>query len=182
MNKLAMLLAVSSAFALTAPITPAHATIETPEAKMAATDAASEARADMVDVFGDKMLKPGQYLWRSSEATGPSRVVISLSDQLAFLYRGDDLVAVSTISSGKEGHDTPTGIFPILSKKPMHYSKKYENAPMPYTQFIDQYGIALHAGVIPGRPASHGCIRLPAKFAAKLFNVTSVGSTVLIGA
>lgn len=182
MNKLAIVLAVSSAFALAAPITPAHATIETAEAKMAATDAAAEARADMVEVFGDKMLKPGQYLWRASDASGPSRVVVSLSDQLAFLYKGDELVAVSTISSGKEGHDTPTGIFPILSKKTMHYSKKYENAPMPYTQFLDQYGVALHAGVIPGRPASHGCIRLPAKFAAKLFSVTSVGSTVLIGA
>ena len=182
MNKLAIVLAVSSAFALTAPVTPAHATIETAEAKMAATDAAANARADMYDAFGDKTLKPGQYLWRETSATGPSRVVVSLSDQLAFLYRGDELVAVSTISSGKSGHDTPTGIFPILSKKPMHYSKKYENAAMPFTQFIDQYGIALHAGVIPGRPASHGCIRLPAKFAAKLYGVTSVGSTVMIGA
>ena len=182
MNKLALALAVSSAFGLAVPVTPALATIETVEAKAAASDAAAEARADMFEVFGDKSLKPGQYLWRESKATGPSRVVISLSDQLAFLYRGDDLVGVSTISSGKEGHDTPTGIFPILSKKPMHYSKKYENAPMPFTQFIDQYGIALHAGVIPGRPASHGCVRLPAKFAAKLFRATNVGSTVLIGA
>jgi hypothetical protein len=176
------MLAATGLFALAAPVTPAFATIETPEAKVAATDAAAIARADMVEVFGDKQLKPGQYLWRDSASTGPSRVVIGLTDQLAFLYRGDDLVAVSTISSGKEGHDTPTGIFPILSKKTMHRSKKYENAPMPYTQFIDQYGIALHAGVIPGQPASHGCIRLPAKFAAKLFNVTRVGSTVLIGA
>ena len=182
MNKLALALAVSSAFGLAVPVTPALATIETVEAKAAASDAAAEARADMFEVFGDKTLKPGQYLWRDTQATGQSRVVISLSDQLAFLYRGDDLVAVSTISSGKEGHDTPTGIFPILSKKTMHRSKKYENAPMPYTQFIDQYGIALHAGMIPGRPASHGCIRLPAKFAAKLFGVTQVGSTVLIGA
>jgi hypothetical protein len=182
MNKLAFVLAVSSAFALGAPITPAFATVETFEAKAAASDAAAEARADMVDVFGDKTLKPGQYLWRDGPAEGAPRVVVSLSDQLAFLYRGDDLIAVSTISSGKEGHDTPTGIFPILAKKPMHHSKKYENAPMPYTQFIDQYGIALHAGMIPGRPASHGCVRLPAKFAAKLFTVTSVGSPVLIAA
>ena len=182
MNKLALALAVSGLFALAAPITPAFATIETEEAKMAASDAASDARADMYEVFGDKMLKPGQYLWRDSDSTGPSRVVVSLSDQLAFLYRGDELVAVSTISSGKAGHDTPTGIFPILSKKTMHRSKKYDNAPMPFTQFIDQYGIALHAGMIPGHPASHGCIRLPAKFAAKLYGVTRTGSTVMIGA
>ena len=182
MKKLALMLAATGMFALAAPVTPAFATIETPEAKVAATDAAAMARADMFEVFGDKDLKPGHFLWRDSDSTGPSRVVVSLSDQLAFLYRGDDLVAVSTISSGKEGHDTPTGIFPILSKKTMHRSKKYENAPMPYTQFIDQYGIALHAGMIPGRPASHGCIRLPAKFAAQLVGVTQVGSTVLIGA
>jgi hypothetical protein len=182
MKKLALALAVTGAFALTVPTTPAFATIETPEAKVAASDAAAEARADMLEVFGDKTLRPGQYLWRQAAVSGPSRVVISLSDQLAFLYRGDELIGVSTISSGREGYDTPTGIFPILAKKPMHYSKKYENAPMPFTQFIDQYGIALHAGMIPGRPASHGCVRLPAKFAAKLFGITSVGSTVLIGA
>lgn len=182
MNKLALALAVSGMFALAAPITPAFATIETQEAKAEASDAAAQARADMAQMFGDKTLKPGQYLWRETSTSGPSRVVVSLSDQLAFLYLGDELAAVSTISSGKQGHDTPTGIFPILSKKPMHYSKKYENAPMPYTQFLDQYGIALHAGVIPGRPASHGCVRLPAKFAAKLFGITKVGSTVLIAA
>ena len=182
-NRLALALALSSVLALTIPASPAAGSYETPAAKAAASDAAAVARADMFEAFGDKSLKPGQYLWRDvPDSAGPERVVISLSDQLAFLYRGDELVAVSTISSGKEGHDTPTGIFPILSKKPMHYSKKYENAPMPFTQFIDQYGIALHAGMIPGRPASHGCIRLPAKFAAKLFGVTTIGSTVLIGA
>jgi lipoprotein-anchoring transpeptidase ErfK/SrfK len=180
MNKLALTLA-TSALALAIPVTPAFATIETYEAKAEASDAAVQARADMAEVFGDKILKPGQYVWRNVDAFGPSRVVVSLSDQLAFLYRGDELVAVSTISSGKEGHDTPTGIFPILEKKTLHHSKKYENAPMPFTQFLDQYGIALHAGMIPGRPASHGCVRLPAKFAAKLYGVTKVGSTVLIG-
>ena len=105
--------------------------------------------------------------------------MISLSDQLAFLYRGDALVAVSTISSGTEDRRTPTGIFNILEKKPMHRSRKYDNAPMPFMQRIDQYGIALHAGFNPGRPASHGCVRLPAKFAAKLYTVTKVGSTRL---
>ena len=113
---------------------------------------------------------------------GPSRVVVSLGDQMAYLYRGDMLVAVSTISSGTEHNPTPTGIFPILDKKPMHRSIKYENAPMPFMQRLDHYGIALHAGFNPGRPASHGCIRLPAKFAAKLYGVTQIGSTVLIAA
>ena len=182
MNKLALMLAVTGLFAVAAPMTPAFATIETDEARAQASDAAAQARADMAEVFGDKVLKPGQYVWRDTAAAGPSRVIVSLSDQLAFLYRGDELAAVTTISSGREGHETPTGIFPILGKTPMHHSKKYENAPMPFTQFIDTYGIALHAGMIPGRPASHGCVRLPAKFAAKLYGVTTVGSTVLIAA
>ncbi len=181
MNKLALALA-ATALAFAIPATPAFATIETPEARAAASDAAAEGLADMADVFGDKQLKPGQYLWNDNGGSGAPRVVISLSDQLVFLYRGDDLVAVSTISSGKPGRDTPTGIFPILAKETMHRSKKYDDAPMPFMQRIDDYGIALHAGMLPGRPASHGCVRLPAKFAAKLFGVTEVGSTVMIAA
>lgn len=181
MNKLALALA-SGALAFAIPMTPASATVETAEARAAAGDAAVDARADMAATFGDKQLKPGQYVWAEQAGSGAPRVIISLSDQLAYLYRGDDLVAVSTISSGKPGRDTPTGIFPILAKETMHRSKKYDDAPMPFMQRIDDYGIAMHAGFNPGRPASHGCIRLPAKFAAKLFGVTEVGSTVMIAA
>jgi len=101
---------------------------------------------------------------------------------MAYLYRGDQLAAVSTISSGTDEHPTPTGIFPILAKKTMHRSRKYDDAPMPFMQRLDSYGIAMHAGHLPGRPASHGCIRLPPKFAAKLYGVTQVGSTVFIAA
>ncbi len=180
MKKLAMLLATGM-LALAIPSAPAFATIETQEAKDAASDAAALARQDMYEAFGDKELKPGQYVWRDKAGNGEPRVVISLGDQMAYLYRGDVMVAAATISTGKEGRDTPTGIFPILEKKPMHHSRKYDNAPMPYMQRIDQYGIALHAGYNPGHPASHGCIRLPSKFAAKLYGVTDVGSTVLIG-
>ncbi len=181
MNKLALALA-SSALALSIPISPAFATIETYEAKTAALEAAEQARADMADVFGDKQLKPGQYVWRDGVTKGEPRVIVSLSDQMAYLYRGDELAAVTTVSTGTAKNPTPTGIFPILVKKTMHYSKKYDNAPMPHMQMLDSYGIALHAGVNPGRPASHGCIRLPAKFAAKLYNVTELGSTVFIAA
>jgi lipoprotein-anchoring transpeptidase ErfK/SrfK len=156
--------------------------VETVEAQMTATSAAEIARQDMYEAFGDKVLKPGQYLWRDVDAVGEPRVVISLSDQLAYLYRGDTLVAVSTISSGKAEKPTPLGIFNILEKKPMHRSRKYENAPMPFMQRIDEYGIALHAGHNPGEPASHGCVRLPAPFAAKLYKATNIGTTVLIGA
>ena len=182
MRKLALVLAVSGSLALSMTAAPAIAMIETPEAKAAAADAAAEAHADMVATFGVDQLKPGQYLWDDEAGDGEARVVVSLSNQMAYLYRGDRLAAVTTISSGKPGNDTPTGYFPILEKKPMHRSVKYDNAPMPHMQRLDNYGIALHAGMNPGRPASHGCIRLPAKFAAKLFTVTKVGTPVMIGA
>jgi hypothetical protein len=184
MKQLASALALTVSCVLTTSLgsTPARA-LETDEARMEASDVAGQARADMEDAFGPKELKPGQYLWREvAEAAGPQRVVVSLSDQLAFLYRGNTLVAVSTISSGQPGRDTPTGIFSILDKKPFYRSKKYDNAPMPWMQRIDNYGIALHAGHNPGVPASHGCVRLPSAFAKKLFTVTDVGTPVYIGA
>jgi len=181
MNKLTLALAVG-ALALTAPMAPAFATIETVEAKEAAMAAADQARYDMAETFGDKQLRPGQYVWRDVTASGAPRVIISLSDQLAYLYRGDSLVAVATVSTGTDKNPTPTGIFPILAKKTMHRSKKYDDAPMPFMQRLDSYGIAMHAGHNPGHPASHGCIRLPAKFAAKLYGVTELGSTVFIAA
>ena len=184
MKKLALALAATGLCVSTTltTATPAAA-LETYAAKMMASDVASQARVDMFEAFGPKRLKPGQYLWRDVPASaGPERVVVSLSDQLAFLYRGNTLMAVATISSGEPGRDTPTGIFRVLDKKPMHRSRKYDNAPMPFAQFIDQHGIALHAGHNPGRPASHGCVRLPAPFAKKLFTVTQVGTPVYIGA
>jgi lipoprotein-anchoring transpeptidase ErfK/SrfK len=182
MKKLACALALAGTCVLATSVasTPAFA-LETYEAKMEAGDAASQARIDMLDAFGAKSLKPGQYVWRTVSSEGPQRVVISLSDQLAYFYRGDTLVAVSTISSGKDEKPTPTGIFSVLDKRPMYRSKKYDNAPMPWMQRIDQYGVALHAGYNPGTPASHGCVRLPSAFAKKLYSVTDLGTPVYIG-
>jgi hypothetical protein len=182
MKRLAFALALASTCVLGTASTPAFA-LETYEARMEATDAAAQAQYDMFEAFGFKNLKPGQYLWRDvPESAGPERVVISLSEQLAYVYRGNSLMAVATTSTGVEGRDTPTGVFSILNKQPMYRSKKYDNAPMPFAQFITDYGVALHAGYNPGRPASHGCIRLPAQFATKLFSVTGVGTPVYIGA
>lgn len=181
MNRLALALAASGALALGAITSPASASFETAEARSAASDAASMARSDMIETFGDKKLKPGQYVWKDRADGGPARLVVSLSDQLAFLYRGDTLVAVSTVSTGTPKNPTPTGIFPILDKKKFHRSIKYDNAPMPHMQRIDKYGTALHGGHLPGYPASHGCIRLPGAFAAKLYGVTRVGTPVMIG-
>lgn len=183
MNKLALLLAGMGAFSLTVPTAPASASMETYEARVAATSAAANARDDMLAAFGKSSLKPGQYLWRDVSAdAGDKRVVVSLGDQRAYLYRGNELVAVASVSTGTKKHPTPPGIFNVLEKKTMHHSRKYDNAPMPFMQRIDRFGIALHAGHNPGHPASHGCIRLPSAFAKKLFNTTSIGTPVLIGA
>jgi len=183
MKRLALVLALtgSCVFATTLATTPASA-LETYEAQMEASDAASQARIDMLDAFGPKELKPGQYVWRDvPDASGPERVVMSLSDQMAYLYRGDTLIAASTISSGRDDKPTPTGIFSVLNKTPMHHSNKYDNAPMPFAQFFESHGIAMHAGYNPGHPASHGCVRLPSAFAKKLYSVTDVGTPVFIG-
>jgi len=184
MKQLALALAVTGALSLGSTVLPQRANaLETYEAKMAASDAATQARSDMLNVFGPKLLKPGQHLWRDvPESAGTERVVVSLSDQMAYLYRGAELMAVTTVSTGKAGDDTPLGIFSVLDKKVMHHSRKYDNAPMPFMQRIDQYGVALHAGFNPGRPASHGCIRLPSAFAKRLFSTTTLGTPVLIGA
>lgn len=181
MKKLALALAAAGAFAL-APAAPALASLETPEARAEATDAAMMARQDMLEIFDGKRPANGKFLWRKGSFQGEPRVVISLGDQLAFLYRGNDLVAVSSVSTGTDKKPTPTGIFEVLAKKPFHRSRKYDNAPMPFMQRIDKYGVALHAGHLPGYPASHGCIRLPSAFAKRLYSVTDLGSTVMIGA
>jgi hypothetical protein len=104
------------------------------------------------------------------------RVVVSIAQQTAWVFRGSELVATTPVSTGKKGYETPVGRFRILQKKVEHYSSKYDNAPMPYMQRLTSYGVALHAGRVPGYPASHGCIRLPHGFARKLYNMTS-GST-----
>jgi hypothetical protein len=174
-------LAVAAFCALAVPA-PASASLETPAAKAEASAAAFMARIDMEQVFGSKQLKAGQYVWRKGSFAGEPRVVVSIPDQLAYLYRGEELVAVSTISTGVDKHPTPTGIFSVRLKKPMHRSIKYDLAPMPFMQMIDEYGIALHAGHNPGYRASHGCIRLPAEFAKRLYAITDLGATVMIGA
>ncbi len=142
MKPLAIALALAGVCAVASSVgtTPAFA-LETDEAKMQASDAASQARIDMADAFGDKDLKPGQFLWRDvPESAGTERLVVSLSDQRAYVYRGDRLMAVSTISTGVPGRDTPSGIFSVLDKKPFYRSKKYDNAAMPFAEFFRSRG------------------------------------------
>lgn len=143
--------------------------------------AAPKAHLDMVAQFGKVGLKPGQYLWTTSSLVrGDTRIVVDLLTQMAYVYRGDQLLGASTMSSAKQGHITPYGFWTILEKRPFYRSKKYDNAPMPWMERIDNYGIAFHGGVNPGYPASHGCMRLPMKFAEKLYGVTRVGTKVVI--
>ena len=143
--------------------------------------AAPNAHRDMVAEFHKVGLKPGEYVWATSApAEGETRVVVDLLTQMAYVYRGEKLLGASTMSSAKTGHVTPYGNWTILEKRPVYRSKKYDNAPMPWMQRIDDYGIAFHGGVNPGYPASHGCMRLPVKFAEKLYGVTKIGTKVII--
>jgi len=126
-------------------------------------------------------LKPGEWIWGGdNKAMGPMAVIVSLTEQRAYVYRNGILIGVSTVSSGKKGHETPTGVFTILQKDKDHHSKNYDNAPMPYQERLTWDGIALHAGGLPGYPESHGCVHLPTKFAELLFGATNMGMTVVI--
>jgi len=142
---------------------------------------APQAHKDLVAEFRRVGLKPGEYVWAAAvPAEGEPRIIVDLLTQMTYVYRGDRLVGASSMSSAKTGHVTPYGYWSILEKRPFYRSKKYENAPMPFMQRIDEYGIAFHGGVNPGYPASHGCIRLPMKFAEKLYGVTKIGTKVVI--
>lgn len=126
-------------------------------------------------------LKPGEFIW-SPEAVpeGPVVAVVSLDEQLAYVYRNGLRIGVTTVSTGKKGKETPTGVFTILQKSKDHRSSLYNSAPMPFMQRLTWDGIALHAGNLPGFPASHGCVRMPMEFAKRLFDVTSFGMTVVV--
>ena len=126
-------------------------------------------------------LQPGEFLWTPDRATaGQLVIVVSLPTQRAHVYRNGVRIGVSTVSTGTASHPTPTGTFEILQKKRMNYSNLYNSAPMPFMQRLTWDGIALHAGKIPGYPASHGCVRLPLAFAEALFAETERGMLVVI--
>jgi hypothetical protein len=126
-------------------------------------------------------LKPGQWVWAPQIApTGPTLVYVDLGRQLATVYRNGVRIGVSTISSGRPGFDTPTGVFTILEKNKEHISHKFNDAPMPYQQRLTWGGVALHAGGLPGYPESHGCVHLPLAFSKILFDSMPMGGTVVI--
>ena len=126
-------------------------------------------------------LGPGQYVWDSKSPTsGPLLLTIDLTAQRLLVYRDGALMAATAISTGSLGRETPTGVFTVLAKEVMHRSTTYDDAPMPYMQRLTEKGIAIHAGDLPGYPASHGCIRLPNEFAKRLYGITAIGTPVMI--
>lgn len=175
----ARVLASIAAAALVAGIAPApaYAGAKAVKAALPAPD------MDLTLEERSELLKAGQYVWdevSTVSAGGPVSVVVSLPLQRMHVYRGGELIAASTVSTGKEGKETPVGEYPILQKRVMHHSNLYDSAPMPFMQRLTWDGIALHAGANPGYPASHGCIRLPKQFAQKLFGATSLGAVVYV--
>jgi hypothetical protein len=126
-------------------------------------------------------LRPGQFVWEGEAVpAGPVTVAVSLDEQRAYVYRNGIRVGVSSVSTGKTGHRTPTGVFNVLQKDEDHHSKTYGNAPMPYTERLTWDGVALHAGGLPGYPSSHGCVHLPSEFARRLFQISPMGMVVVI--
>ncbi|WP_223967993.1 L,D-transpeptidase [Bradyrhizobium sp. RD5-C2] len=111
---------------------------------------------------------------------GPLIISVSIDQQRVSIYDANGLYAESPVSTGMKGHSTPMGVFSVIQKQKYHQSNIYSGAPMPYMQRITWSGIAMHAGVLPGYPASHGCIRMPMSFAVKMYNWTRMGARVFV--
>lgn len=138
----------------------------------------------MSQAVGADELRPGDFQWfprlASVRSSGAISVIVSVQTQRAYVYQDGLLLGVSTIFTGKPGKETPLGEFTILQKRIFHRSNLYSNAPMPFMQRLTWDGIAIHAGDLPGYPASHGCIRLPHAFARTLFDMTEMGGSVVV--
>jgi len=137
-------------------------------------------QAEPFDTPSEALLK-GQFTWAPEVApSGPITVLVSLDEQRAYTYRNGIQIGTSTVSTGKPGHETPTGVFTTKLKDKNHHSSIYNNAAMPYTQRFTNDGVALHAGGIPGYPESHGCVHLPSEFARLLFEASPLGMTIVV--
>lgn len=126
-------------------------------------------------------IAPGRSFWLPElSPAGPVVAVVNLHTQHAQIYRNGIAIGYTSVSTGKRGYGTPTGRFQVLEKRRFHRSSTYGNAPMPWMVRLTWSGIAFHSGALPGFPASHGCIRLPASFAPQLFGALSLGDTVAV--
>ena len=124
--------------------------------------------------------EPAKKIRPEAPAKGPLQIIVSIADQRVSLFDNGVLIARSPVSTGTRGHPTPLGVFSVIGKQRWHRSNIYSAAPMPYMQRITWSGIALHAGVVPGHPASHGCIRLKEDFTIRLWHLTKRGTRVII--
>ncbi len=116
----------------------------------------------------------------AAKPQGPLVIAVSISRQQVKIYDANGFFAEAPVSTGMPGHSTPMGVFSVIQKHKLHHSNIYSNAPMPFMQRITWSGVALHAGVLPGYPASHGCIRMPTGFAVKMWNWTKMGARVIV--
>jgi len=130
--------------------------------------------------YGHRHAEPAKREPAQKLPPGPLQLVVSISNQTVTVYAGGAFVARAPVSTGVPGHPTPTGVFTVIHKEKWHRSNLYSGAPMPYMQRITWSGVALHAGVLPGYPASHGCIRMPYDFAVKLYALTRPGVRVIV--
>jgi lipoprotein-anchoring transpeptidase ErfK/SrfK len=124
--------------------------------------------------------KPKESEDVAAKAKGVLTVVVSISKQQLTLYSDGRPIAHSRVSTGVPGHATPTGVFSVIQKDRWHRSNIYDNAPMFYMQRITWSGVAMHQGVVPNGPASHGCIRLPEAFARQMWGITKLGVRVIV--
>jgi hypothetical protein len=138
------------------------------EAQQRRADARSDSRQDDFSVSLSRTPGP------------PMLAIVSLSDQRVTIYDAEGKILMAPVSTGQGGYETPAGIFSVLEKRREHYSNLYDDAEMPFMQRLTWTGIALHAGQLPGHPASHGCIRMPYRFAEDLFELTKTGMRVVI--
>ena len=110
----------------------------------------------------------------------PIMAIVSLSNQRVTIYDADGWILRAPVSSGQTGYETPAGVYSVIQKEEEHHSNLYDDASMPFMQRITWSGIALHAGPLPGYPASHGCVRIPYEFAQRLFDTTKIGMRVIV--
>jgi hypothetical protein len=126
-------------------------------------------------------LKPDQYIWNpQASPTGPVGIIVDLTNQTLYVYRGGKQIARSAVSTGIPTHPTAPGTYTILTKNVTYHSEKYHEASMPFMERLTWDGMAIHGGNNPGEPSSHGCVHVPLDFAKKLYGITKTGDTVLI--
>lgn len=150
----------------------------------------SPAAREMAPVAPRKLRRPRIGPQGADKASGkeqavkqpklPLLIAVSIGEQRVRVFEGSAQIADAPVSTGMKGHPTPMGVFSVIQKHKWHHSNIYSGAPMPYMQRITWSGVALHAGVLPGYPASHGCIRMPNEFAVRLWGMTRMGVRVIV--